>query len=181
MYPEFQTSRFLLQQILPKDQPFIFEGLGNPQVIPFYGVQYNTVEETIAQMHYYDRLWRDGTGGWWKIVDKKTAEKMGAVGFNNYILQHAKCEVGYWLLPQHWGKGIISEALPEIIAYLFNHKKTHRIEALVEEGNNKSCNVAQKARFTMEGILRDYEIKNGRYISLRMYSLLASDAKHATK
>lgn len=176
MFPELTTSRFLLQEILPEDQPFIYEGLSNAQVIPFYGVQYKTLEETTAQMHYYSRLWRDGTGAWWKIVDRRTFEKVGAVGFNNYVLQHNKCEIGYWLLPQHWGKGIISEALQQIIVFLFNVWKVHRIEALVEVDNSNSCKVAQKAGFKYEGTLRDVELKNGRYISLRMYSLLATDA-----
>lgn len=179
MFPELKTSRFLLQEILPEDQPFIFEGLGNQQVIPYYGVHYKTLEETGVQMQYYSRLWRDGTGAWWKVVDKRTNEKLGAIGFNNYVLQHNKCEIGYWLLPQHWGKGIISEALQQVATYLFNEWNMHRIEALVEVENTNSCKVALKAGFTCEGTLRDYEQKNGRYISLYLYSLLASDVTNA--
>lgn len=173
MFPELATSRFLLQQILPEDQPFIFEGLSHPQVIPYYGVQYKTLEETSAQMEYYIRLRKEGTGTWWKIVHKRTFEKVGAVGFNNYHALHHKCEVGYWLLPQHWGKGIALEVLQCLIRYLFEWKKIHRIEALVEVENKSSCSVAEKAGFTLEGTLRDYECKNGHYISLRLYSLLA--------
>src|SRR5438309_5957231 len=177
MFPDFQTSRFLFRQIVPEDQPFIFEGLSHPQVIPHYGVHYKTLEETSLQMHYYNQLWNEQTGAWWKIVDRWTFEKVGAVGYNNYSSLHKKCEVGYWLLPQHWHKGIMSEALAQVISYLFNEKKMHRIEALIEEGNVLSCKVVEKAGFTMEGTLRDYEQKNNRYISLRMYSLLATDIK----
>lgn len=179
MFPELQTNRLLLQQILPQDQPFIFEGLSHPHVIPHYGVQYKTLEETAAQMQYYSRLWKDQSGAWWKIVDRWTFEKVGAIGYNNYNALHHKCEVGYWLLPQHWGNGFVSEALQRMIAYLFAEKQVHRIEALVEEGNRPSCRVAEKAGFTLEGILRDFEWKNDRFISLRLYSLLSSDLKRA--
>lgn len=175
MFPELYTERFLLQEILPEDQPFIFEGLSHPQVIPHYGVQYKTLDETSAQMQFYSGLQREGTGTWWKIVDRWGFEKVGAVGFNNYTAQHRKCEVGYWLLPQYWGKGIVSEVLQKLIRYLFEEKAVHRIEALVEEENEASCKVALKAGFILEGTMRDCEFKNGRYINLRLYSLLSTD------
>lgn len=126
-------------------------------------------------MQYYSRLVQEETGTWWKIVEKESGQKMGAIGYNNYSAQHRKCEVGYWLLPQHWGKGIISEALPRILQYLFKEKQVHRIEALVETGNAASCQVAERAGFLLDGTLRDCEWKNNGYISLRLYSLLSSD------
>lgn len=177
MFPELQSERFLLQQILPDDQPFIFEGLSHPEVIPFYGVQYKTLEETRVQMVYYGQLWLSGKGTWWKLVDKTTFEKVGAIGFNDFDSVHLKCEIGYWLLPQFWGKGIITEVFKTVIQYLFTVKKVHRIEALIEVENKASCAVAERAGFVREGTLRDYEFKNGQFISLFLYSLLATDKR----
>ena len=126
-------------------------------------------------MHYYNQLWWQQTGAWWKLVLKDTLENVGAIGYNNHSAQHQKCEVGYWLLPQYWGKGLVSEALQHMTAYLFREKKLHRIEALVEEENLASCRVATRAGFRLEGLLRDVEWKNDRFISLYMFSLLAMD------
>lgn len=78
------------------------------------------------------------------------------------------------MLPQYWGKGIVSEVLPRVIEYLFETKNLHRIEALLEAGNDSSCQVLRKVGFKLEGTLRDYEIKNGRFISLLLYSLLST-------
>ncbi len=175
MSPSLQTERFWLQQIVPDDQPFIFQGLSHPQVIPFYGVRYYSLEATRAQMNYYRALEQSGSGYWWKIVEKQTYERVGAIGFNNYHAQHRKAEIGYWLLPQYWGKGIMTEVLQALIQYLFRDKKLHRVEALIEEGNAASIKVAEKSGFVLEGKMRDYEIKDGRFISLLIYSLLASD------
>lgn len=177
MFPQLATARLLLQQILPEDQPFIFQGLSHPDVIPYYGVQYKTLEETRVQMVYYSQLWREGKGAWWKITDARTNAKLGALGYNNFSVQHNKCEIGYWLLPQYWGRGIAAEAVQQLVAYLFEEKKVHRIEALVEVENKASSSVALKAGFTLEGTLRDYEKKNDRYISLRVYSQLRSEWK----
>jgi ribosomal-protein-alanine N-acetyltransferase len=175
MEAKLQTARYNLVAIENEDQDFIFEGLSHPDVIPFYGVSYNTLEETQVQMNFYNELERKDTGLWWKIVNLVTNEKVGAIGFNNYQPQHHKAEIGYWLLPNYWGQGIIQEVMPVVISYLFQYKKLHRIEALVETGNASSDKVLIKAGFVFEGVLRDFEKKNGRFISLSMYSLLSTD------
>lgn len=175
MFSALSSSRFLLQEILPQDQPFIFEGLSHPEVIPYYGVHYKTLEETRVQMVYYGQLQWSGKGAWWKIVDRNTTQKIGAIGFNNYNAEHRKCEIGYWLLPQYWHKGIMAEVLPAVIRYLIDEKKVHRIEALIEVENAASIRVVARAGFTRDGLLRDYEFKNNRFISLYLYSLLATD------
>lgn len=177
MFPELHTKRFLLKRILPEDQIFIFKGLSHPEVIPFYGVKYKTFEETKDQMNFYDSLWREKTGIWWKIVDRDTAESLGACGMNYYQSAHEKAEIGYWLLPQYWKKGIMPEVIPVMTGHLFSHWRLHRLEAVIEEGNDSSIGLAEKLGFQFEGMMRDAEIKNGKRICLLMYSLLATDSK----
>ncbi|HEU4471517.1 MAG TPA: GNAT family protein [Flavisolibacter sp.] len=174
-FPQLFAGRFLLEEIGPEDQAFIFEGLSHPKVIPYYGVQYASFDETGAQMEFYASLRRDGTGTWWKIVDQASGQKLGAVGYNNYQPAHRRAEIGYWLLPAFWGKGIVTEVLPVLLHYLFEEIRVHRIEAMVETANSASAKLLQKLGFTLEGSLRDYEIKNGRYISLEVYSLLSHE------
>src|SRR5688572_28668030 len=98
MIPELSTTRFLLQEIKPSDQAFIFKGLSHPDVIPYYGVQYDTFEATASQIEWYEKIWNEKTGCWWKIVDKQTNEPAGACGMNFYSSVHEKAEIGYWLL-----------------------------------------------------------------------------------
>ena len=62
MFPELSTQRLLLQQILPADQPFIFEGLSHPDIIPFNGVCYHSLEETSVQMDWYDQMMEKNKG-----------------------------------------------------------------------------------------------------------------------
>lgn len=177
MFPQLETKRFLLRQFEPQDQDFVFKGLSHPEVIRYYGVNYQTFEATKIQLEWFHSLFTDNTGIWWKIVTRGTLDPVGAIGMNNYQQQHNKTEIGYWLLREYWSQGIISEVLETVIGYLQDEKKIHRIEALVENGNTGSCRVLEKAGFICEGILRDCEIKNGMYISLHMYSLLSTDRK----
>ncbi len=174
-FPELHTERFLLQQINANDQSFIFEGLGNADVIRYYGVNYNSLEATAAQMNWYNEIWNQQTGCWWKIVGKANGERIGACGMNYYQKQNEKAEIGYWLLPKFWKQGIINEVLPVMLSHLFSVWKLHRLEALVETENVSSKKVLEKTGFTFEGTLRDAEIKNGKNISLDMYSLLRGE------
>jgi ribosomal-protein-alanine N-acetyltransferase len=173
MFPERSTERLLLQQVVPDDQPFIFEGLSHPQVIPYYGVSYRTLEEAARQMEWYRTMVTTGTGIPWKLVLKETGEKMGVISVYFYRPEHRKAELGFWLLPQYWGKGYALEALQPIIRYWQQEKRLHRLEAFVETGNSASSKLLQRAGFQHEGTMRDCEIKNGRFISLTIYALIA--------
>ena len=175
MFPELTTERFSLQEFKEEDQAFVFKGLSHPQVIPYYGVSYQTFEAAKAQMDFYRDMQVNDTGTWWKIVNKDKGEKVGAVGFNNFNKQHNRTELGYWLLPEFWGQGIIAEVLPVVIDFIFHQKGVHRIEALVETGNVASEKVLKRLGFTYEGCMRNCEIKNEHYISLSIFSLLSTD------
>jgi ribosomal-protein-alanine N-acetyltransferase len=173
MFPQLATKRFFLQQILSEDQQFIFEGLSHPDVIPFYGVRYDSFDATKKQMEWYEKSYKDGTGGPWKIVDKATGDKIGVVAYYFHKAEHKKAEVGFWILPQFWNKGIATEVLRAVIQYCQQQKDVHRLEAFVEEGNVASSRVLEKVGFVYEGTMRECEIKNGKFISLMIYALIA--------
>lgn len=172
MFPELITERLLLQQVQPEDQAFIFEGLSHPDVIPFYGVRYHSFEATKAQMDWYEKIYADGTGISWKMVERTTHKNIGDISVYLYKAEHNKAEVGFWLLPQFWNKGFALEALRAVLSYWKTAKGLHRMEAFVEEGNTASSKLLEKAGFRYEGTMHDCEIKNGRYISLHIYALL---------
>lgn len=172
MVPELSTERLLLQEITPDDQQFVFEGLSHPEVIPFYGVRYNSFEATGAQMDWYKQMVKDGSGIPWKMVDRKTGEKMGVVAVYFYKPEHNKAEIGFWLLPKYWNKGFALEALMAVVSYWKIEKGLHRLEGFVEEGNAASSKLLEKAGFQYEGTMQECEIKNGQYLSLRIYALL---------
>jgi RimJ/RimL family protein N-acetyltransferase len=172
MFPQLTTPRFFLQQILPEDQQFIFEGLSHPNVIPFYGVRYDSFDATKKQMEWYEKSYNDGTGGPWKIVDKVTGEKIGVIAYYFHKPEHKKAEVGFWVFPQYWNKGVATEVLRAVIDYCQQQKDIHRLEAFVEVGNAASSKVLEKVGFVYEGTMRDCEIKNGKFISLLIYALI---------
>ena len=172
MFPKLETERLLLLEVTGNDQQFIFEGLSHPEVIPFYGVRYDSFAATKAQLEWYASIYKEGSGISWKLVDKKTQENIGDISVYLYKPEHRKAEIGFWLFPQFWNKGYATEALKAVIHYWKTEKGLHRLEAFVEEGNTASSHLLQKAGFLYEGTMKDCEIKNGNYISLMVYALI---------
>jgi [ribosomal protein S5]-alanine N-acetyltransferase len=175
MFPELTTERLVLKQIMPDDQRFIFEGLSHQQVIPFYGVRYHSYEATSVQMDWYQQMILKDTGLAWKIIDRVLGLSMGVISVYHYKKEHNKAEIGFWLLPDYWKKGFMQEALKPVIYYWQHQRKIHRLEAFVETENTPSVDVMEKAGFTLEGTMRDCELKDGRYKSLHIYRLLTPD------
>ena len=172
-FPELQTERLLLRKIMPDDQPAIFAGLSDPEVTKYYGVEYKTYRDTKLQMDWYNELFKNKTGVWWAICTPENAALMGVCGLYNIQEQHRKAELGYWLLPDFWQKGMMQEALSNVIPFSFNQLNLHRIEAYVETENSASEKLLKHLLFKHEGTMQDCEIKKGRFISLNIYSLLA--------
>ena len=171
-FPTLHTNRLELRKIHPVDIHEIFAGLSDQRVIQYYGVSFETLTQTEEQMDWYESLWKDRTGIWWGICQKGEQQLIGACGFNNYEEDQQKAELGYWLIPEYWGRGFASEALKAIVEFGFEQMQLHRIEAFVEEGNKVSGRILEKFQFIHEGTMRNCEYKNGRFISLMIYALL---------
>ncbi|MBW1298399.1 GNAT family N-acetyltransferase, partial [Aquimarina litoralis] len=83
-----------------------------------------------------------------------------------------KAEIGLWLLPEYWGKGIMKEAMPLICNYAFHDLGLHRIEGFVDSENENCKRAMAKLDFNHEGTMKDCEIKDGKYISIDIYAQL---------
>jgi ribosomal-protein-alanine N-acetyltransferase len=88
----------------------------------------------------------------------------------------SKCaEIGYELHPDHWGAGIMREALEALIDYGFQDMELHRIEADPLATNERSCNLLLRLGFSREGVLRERVSFRGRFIDQAYFGLLRDD------
>ncbi|EQM70201.1 GNAT family protein [Pseudomonas tohonis] len=178
MFPTLETPRFRLREITLADTRAIFAGLSHPQVIRYYGVSYATLEATRVQMDWYRSLLRERTGIWWGIcTPDNPAHLIGACGYHEWDHGHRCAELGYWLLPEYWGGGVMRECLEAVIAHAFVAMRLHRIEAVVDLENPASSGLLRRLGFTHEGVRRECEYKDGRYLSLDCFGLLAGEGR----
>lgn len=174
-FPEFFLPLCTLRRIHRRDVDAIFAGLSNPQVIAHYGVSYQSLEATDEQMRWYDELLERREGIWWGIALPGRDELVGACGFNDWSHADRSLDIGYWLMPEHWGRGLMQTCLPVIIRFALGTLGVHRIHADVEPENPASARLLERLGFIFEGTLRELEYKDERFLSLHQYSLLATD------
>ena len=63
--------------------------------------------------------------------------------------------LGYGLGTEHWGQGIATEAVREVVRYAFEELRLHRVQAWVFANNAASQRVLEKVGFSYEGVLRE--------------------------
>jgi ribosomal-protein-alanine N-acetyltransferase len=172
--PTLSTSTLRLRRITDRDLENIFLGLSHPEVVRYYGVRYDTLEATQAQMKYYAELEENGTGYWWAICNPADTVFYGAAGIYQINPVHLKAEIGFWLLPDYWGKGIMKEVMTILCQFSFDTLSLHRLEALVETDNVNCVKALEKFGFHLEGTMVDCEWKDDRWISLHIYALMGN-------
>ena len=121
---------------------------------------------------------RFGQGGCWLIFKKSPDEPegifAGAIMMEINIRNHS-ATLSYWLCKPFTGQGLMTESVKLITKFAFETLKLNRLELLVSVHNGKSAAVAMRCGFMEEGINRDFELINGKFVDHRRFSLLARD------
>ena len=108
----------------------------------------------------------------WAITLKDNPKLIGVIGHYRIKPEHYRAEIGYMLLPEYHGKGIVSEAVKEAVNYGFQVMKLHSIEAIIDPDNHASAKVLEKNGFIKEAHLKENEFFNGRFLDSVIYSIL---------
>ena len=100
-------------------------------------------------------------------------EACGSIGiFVQSDIHRKSAECGYWLAEPYWGKGIIPEAIKQIVDYGFRTFDIVRIHARPFSFNKESQRVLEKAGFTLEATLKKACFKNGKFCDELIYSIV---------
>ena len=107
------------------------------------------------------------------MADSKVVGSIGV--FRQGNIHRRTAELGYYVVEEYWGKGIMTEAVKQICEYVFDKSDIIRIYAEPFAYNIASCRVLEKAGFQYEGTLRSNAVKNGKVIDMKTYSLLRTE------
>lgn len=106
------------------------------------------------------------------IIDKNI---VGRIGLHHINHQHRIAEIGYWLADGLQGRGIITRCCKALMHHAFKELGLNRIEIKCGLGNDKSRAIAEKLQFKQEGILKQAELLNGKFIDLYLYAMLKEE------
>lgn len=107
----------------------------------------------------------------------KEGRLIGGIGMHHWDRQLKKAQIGYWLVKDQEGLGILNMCAKTVFRYLFEQLQLNKIELHHLPGNARSAAVAQRLHFRIEGILRDSVIMNGTLTDLVINGLLRREWK----
>jgi RimJ/RimL family protein N-acetyltransferase len=126
------------------------------------------------------RRFRASERGWsFAIVERASGEVAGGIGIAHRHPPGA-AEPGYWLLPEHRGKGLATRATRLVCAWAFEEQGIARMQATVEPWNDASQRVLERVGFQREGLLRSYASWRGERQDVYLYALLPGELSRST-
>jgi len=173
-FPILETERILLRELTLDDAPFYLRHFSDLDIVEHSAFEApRDLEAAKGELlEYCIDLFQGGRGIRWGIVLKSTGGLIGTCGY--YMWDHAaqKARIGYDLAPEHRRKGIMSEALREMIDHGFGAMELNRIEVLIDPRNVASLRLVEKLGFTQEGLSRESTFFRGRFLDDACYALL---------
>jgi ribosomal-protein-alanine N-acetyltransferase len=173
-FPELKTDRLLLRRIIHDDAPEIFFFRSNENILQFIGKEpATTLKDAQDYIHMIDDGIEKNETIMWGIVLKENPSKLiGTICYWRLQKENYRAEIGYLLHPDHWRKGIMKEAILEIIEYGFHSMKLHSIEARIHTDNTASAAILEATGFIKEGFLKEEFFSRGKFLDTIIYSRL---------
>jgi ribosomal-protein-alanine N-acetyltransferase len=179
--PELETERLLLRKMRLEDAQAMFAYASDPEVTRYVlWDTHRSVQDTESFLNFATEGYERGDFGGWGVVLKDDGVFIGTCGIDaGYSPEHARAELGYVLSREHWGKGLMPEAVRAVIRFGFGRMELNRIEARCIAENTASARVMEKAGMTYEGTLRQREYIKGAYRDMKHYAILRREYRRA--
>lgn len=175
-FPQMETDRFILRKTEERDTRDLFELYSEEEVLKYTQLlPFSAEDEAWHEMNWHLEIFTQQIGIRWLIEEKRSGKVIGTCGFLHYLKEYGHTEIGYDLAPSYWRRGIMSEVAAPILAFGFNSMKLNRIEAKVDPANAASIGLLTKLGFKQAGELREYEIEEGNFIELLVFSMLRKE------
>lgn len=173
-FPALETERLDLREITYDDLDFYHRHFSIREIVEGSGFPApGSLEDARHELDMFIiDLFKQGKGFRWGIAMKGQKQLIGTCGFYNWVKDARKATIGYDLNPAYWGRGIMREALTEMIRFGFEELGLNRIQCTILPENERSTKLVQGLGFTREGVLRENSFFEGKYQDDAIFSLL---------
>ncbi len=168
-----ETERLLLRRAVAADaQPMFDNWASDAEVVkyltwPVHGNLWVTRKVLGFWISDYER--RDFYQ--WMIVLKELGEPIGTISVVSFDEEKQTAELGYCLGQRWWHRGLMSEALQEVIRFLFEEVGVGCIEAKHDRSNPRSGAVMRRCGMEYQGIIERAGQNNQGLCDLVIYRL----------
>ncbi|KHL92864.1 acetyltransferase [Paenibacillus sp. IHB B 3415] len=159
MPESFESSRLLIRAALWGDGAAVNEAVqeSTAELSPWmpWAQHIPSVEESEASIRKSRLQFLERKDIRLLLVNKKSGQLVGSSGLHRIDWQVRKFEIGYWVRTSCAGQGYITEAVSAIADFAVQELQAARLEIRCDSRNTQSARVAERAGFTLEGILRN--------------------------
>jgi RimJ/RimL family protein N-acetyltransferase len=173
-----RTPRLLLRPPRPSDLLALVPLVGDWRVArPTHIPHPYTRSDGAEFVRTNERNRRSGSALALVILDRKEGRLVGGTGFHRIDWAEGHFELGYWVAPSEWGKGIASEAGYAVCREAFRTLRLHRAHAGVYAFNPRSARVLRKLGFRFEGRAREHHRDGRTWVDVLRFGLLAGELR----
>jgi len=123
----------------------------------------------------------DGSAMQLVVAERASGRVIGSCLLFHFEPGSDRAEIGYVLGRDHWGRGVMQEALPAVIGHAFGPMGLRRLEAEVDPRNGASERVLLRLGFTREGLLRQRWAGKGEVKDALVFGLLRDEWQAAAR
>lgn len=127
--------------------------------------------DELAYIQMTELLWQEHKMFDYGLFRREDDHYLGNVGVHTLAWEHARCELGYWILSDFEGVGYISEAVKALETALFE-LGFNRIEIRCSSLNLRSSRVPERNHYLLDGVLRQHMFEQGAFRDTQVYAKL---------
>ena len=149
-FPFLTTENYSLRNLMPADEQEIFALRSSDEINKYLDrPKANTLDEARNFITKIINGIAKNESIFWVVTPKDESKLLGTICLWKISKDEAKAEIGYELLPENHGKGIMQEVIPRVLQFGFEEIKLEMIEAELSPRNLKSVRLLEKNNFTL--------------------------------
>jgi [ribosomal protein S5]-alanine N-acetyltransferase len=147
-FPMLTTERLMLRQLSANDQQNIFALRSNVEIIRYLDRPIaRSIEDAMNFINKINENIKNDHSVYWVITLTKTRTFVGTICLFDFSNGKSSCEIGYELMTEFQGRGIMKEAAEEVINYAFATLQFQKIVAFTHGDNQRSNKLLSKLNF----------------------------------
>jgi RimJ/RimL family protein N-acetyltransferase len=109
------------------------------------------------------------------IEMRKDKSPIGTISVTRMEKKSASAAIGILLEKKYRDQDFGTEAIRATAKFMFDNLNTHRIWLRVNEGNARAIKCYEKSGFSLEGVLREDHVRDGRWRNSLIMSILSNE------
>lgn len=150
-----EARRLALREYRADDAPLVRSAATDPYIVATTTVPADAHDAAVADyVERQRRRARDGSGHAFVVACLDDDVAVGHVFVSADEIDAGRARVGYWVGPDHRGRGVATQALGLLVDWCDETLAVPRLWCAIEPGNAASLRVAERQGFVREGVMR---------------------------